>query len=219
MMAQRLESTTSIARARSTAALFNLTTSLGQIAGKSWHLKSFEAWSFAKSSLILSFTQFTLQFCTLWHFLCVILSWGPGTVWRRAWRRGRSGWLPGVRSFRFRRGVLSQATAEGEGPTKCASISCRSYNSLMFFSASCYVQIAIESSLNTTRSTTAVCFLNTFNRLVVDRWFWTLECLTSRIQGNGQTSCQVMAPLHDWHGWAKSAKPVIDNVVTKLSHS
>ena len=35
MMAQRLESTTSIARARSTAALFNLTTSLGQIAGKS----------------------------------------------------------------------------------------------------------------------------------------------------------------------------------------
>ena len=39
MMAQRLESTTSIARARSTAALFNLTTSLGQIVRKNWHLK------------------------------------------------------------------------------------------------------------------------------------------------------------------------------------
>jgi hypothetical protein len=43
MMAQRLESTTSIARARSTVALFDLTTSLGQIARNSWHLKSLEA--------------------------------------------------------------------------------------------------------------------------------------------------------------------------------
>ena len=38
-----------------------------------------------------------------------LLSLHPGT----AWRRGRSGWLPRVRSFRFRRGVLSQAD---EGP-------------------------------------------------------------------------------------------------------